>query len=98
MDDDDFDEVIKDAPQSPTTGSSQLSVGGQRSTSGLFHGFVRMTCGVVNTTFVDGFHSRIPTCAGDFGPGLVDTHPVCNEAGTFTVSPLLLCNIQTLII
>ena len=47
MDDDDLDDVIEDAPQSPTTGSSQLSVGGQRSTSGLSHGFVRMTYGVV---------------------------------------------------
>ena len=50
MDDDDFDEVIGNAPQSPTTGSSQLSTSGQLATSGLSHGFVRTTYGVVNTT------------------------------------------------
>ena len=44
MDGDDSNEVIEDAPQSSTTGSSQLPVGGQRSTSGLFHGFVRSDC------------------------------------------------------
>ena len=55
------DEVIEDAPQSPTTGSSQLSVGGQRSTSGLFRGWC-VQDGVMNTwntTLFDGFHSRI---------------------------------------
>ena len=85
MDDDYIDEVTEDWDQSPTAGSSQLSVVGQRFTSGQFHGFVRTSFqdGVVdtwNTALFDGFHSRIRTCAGDFGPGLVDTHPVHNDA------------------
>ena len=65
MDDDDFNEVIGNAPQSPTTRSSQLS------TSGLSHGFVRTTYGAVNTThfgpdveFATGVHGQLPRIPG----------------------------------
>ena len=103
MDLDDLDEVTEDGDQSPTTGSSQLSVVGQSFTSGKFHGFVRTSFqdGVVDTwdtALFDSLRSsRIRTCAGDFGPVLVDTHPVHNEADRSTVSPLMLSNFQTLI-
>ena len=102
MADDDLDEVTQDRDQSPTTGSSQLLVVVERFTSGHFHGFVRTSFqdGVLdtwNTALFDSFRSRIRTCAGDFGPGLVDTHPVHNEADRFTVSPLMISNVQNLI-
>ena len=91
MDDDHFDDVIVNAPQSPTTRSAQLSASGQLSTSGLSHGFVRTTYGVMNTHFVPG----VEFAGADFGPGFVNTHPLYNEADIFTstVSPLMLCNL-----
>ena len=82
MDDDHFDDVIVNAPQSLITGSTQLS-----------HGFVLTTYGVVTTHSGPG----VDFAGFDFGPGFVNTHPLYNEADTFTVSPLMLCDLQTLL-
>ena len=61
MDDDHFDAVVINAPQSPTTGRTQLS-----------HGFVRTTYGAVNTRFGPG----VDFAGFDLGPGFVNTHPL----------------------
>ena len=84
MDDDHFDDdiVIVNAPQSPTTGSTQSS-----------HGFVGTTYGAVDTHFGPG----VDFTGFDFGPGFVNTHPLYNEADIFTVSPLMLCDLRTLL-
>ena len=108
MDEDDLDEVTEDWDQSITTPprSPRLSVVGQSFTSGQFHGFVRTSfqdgrdrvVDTWDTVLIDSVRSgRIRTCTGHFGPVLVDPHPVHNETGRFTMSPLTLSNYQTLI-
>jgi hypothetical protein len=97
----DWDQSLTTPPRSP-----RLSVVGQSFTSGQFHGFVRTSfqeggdrvVDTWDTVLIDSVRSgRIRTCTGDFGPVLVDPHPVHNEAGRFTMSPLTLSNYQTLI-
>ena len=48
----------------------------------MSHGFVRTTYGVMNTHFRPG----VEFAGVSFGPGVVNTHPLYNEADIFTVS------------